>query len=64
VAFPEGVTRLGVYGGVGGRWLLVFAHFSSGHKPLLPLAASATAGFKCAALAFLIASLLTQSASR
>ncbi len=64
VAPPEGVTRLEFGGGVGGRQLLVFAHFASGHMLLLPLAASATACLKCAALAFLIASPLALSASR
>jgi hypothetical protein len=52
VAFPEGVTRVGIEGGVGGRWLLVLARFASGHMPFLFLAASATACLKCAALAF------------
>jgi hypothetical protein len=38
VASPEGVTRLGIDGGGGGGWLLVYAHFASGHRPFLPLA--------------------------
>ncbi len=62
VAVPDGVSRLGIDEGVGGRWLLVIAHFASGHMPLLPLAASATACLKCVALAFLIASPLASSA--
>jgi hypothetical protein len=56
VAVQDCVTRLEMDGGVRGRWLLVFAHFARGQMPLLPLAASATACLKCAALAFLIAS--------
>jgi hypothetical protein len=64
VAFLEGVTRLGIEGGVERRWLLALAHFASGHMPFLFVAASATAYLKCAALAFLIASLLALSASR
>ncbi len=64
VAEPEGVSRLGMVGGVGGRWLLCLAHFASGQIPLLTLAASATACLKCAALAFWMATPLTLSASR
>jgi hypothetical protein len=52
VAFPEGVTRLGIEEGVEGMWLLVLAHFASGHMPFLFLAASATACLECVALAF------------
>jgi hypothetical protein len=58
VAVPEGVTRVGIGGGVAGRWLLVFAHFASGHILLPPLATSATAFLKCAASAVMIAFLL------
>ncbi len=64
VAFLERVTRLGIDGRLGGRWLCVFAHFASGHMPFLPLAAPATACLKYAALAFLIASPLALSAYR
>ncbi len=64
VAFPEGLTRLGMEGGVGGRWLLFIAHFARSHMPFLFLAVSATACLKCAALAFLIASALAWSAPR
>ncbi len=51
MAVPEGVISLGIEGGVGRRWLLVFAHFASSHMPLFPLAASATACSKCNAFA-------------
>jgi hypothetical protein len=64
VAILEAVTRLGMVGGVGGRWLLSFAHFASGQIPLLSLAASATACLKFAALALLMADPLALSASR
>ncbi len=64
VAVPEGVIKVGTYGGVVGWWLLVFALIVSGQIPLLPLAASATTFLKFAALVFLIAFLLTHSASR
>jgi hypothetical protein len=64
VAFPDRVTRLRIDGGVGGRWLLNFAHYASSHMPFLPLAALATACLKCVAFAFLIASSLALSASR
>jgi hypothetical protein len=70
LAFSEGdeatlvvVTKLGMVGGVGGRWLHSFAHFANGEMPLLPLAASATACLKCAALALVIADPLALSAS-
>jgi hypothetical protein len=61
---PEDIIKLGMFGGVGGRWLRSFAHFASGQIPLLPLVASATAGLKCAVLAFLMATPLALSASR
>ncbi len=64
VAMPVGVTRSGIVRGVGRRWLLSFTYFASGQNPLLPLAASATAGLKFVALAFLMADLLALSASR
>jgi hypothetical protein len=64
VAVLEEVTRLGIVGGVRGRWLLSLAHFASSQIPLLPLAASATACLKCAALAFLMVAPLALSASR
>jgi hypothetical protein len=64
VAIPEGVTRLGMVGGVGGRWLRCFAHFARGQIPLCPLAATATARLKCAAFAFLMAVPLALSTSR
>jgi hypothetical protein len=51
-------------GGVGGRWLFSFAHFASGLILLLPLAVSATACLKFAAIAFLMADSLALSASR
>jgi hypothetical protein len=64
VAMPEEVTRLGIVRGVGGRWLLLFAHFANGQIPLLPHVVSAAACLKCAALAFLIAAPLALRASR
>ncbi len=64
VAILEVLTRLEIVKGVGGRWLLSFAHFANGQIPFLPLAASATACLNCAALAFPMADLLALSASR
>ncbi len=64
VAVPDGVTRLMMDGGAGGRWLLVFAHFASGHMLLLPLAESATACLKCNAFACWMADPLALSASK
>ncbi len=63
VAVPRGMIRLEMVGGVRGRWLLSLAHFASGQIPHLPIAASATACLKCAALAFLTAAPLALSAS-
>ncbi len=64
IATPQVITRLGIVGGVGERWLLSFAHFASGQIPLFPLAASATASLKFAALAYLMADTLALSESR
>jgi hypothetical protein len=64
VAMPDSVTRLGIVGGVGGRWLCSFAHLASGYTPLLLFVVSATAYLKCTASAFLMAIPLALSASR
>ncbi len=34
---PEGVTRLGMFGRIGVKWLCSFAHFAGDQSPLLPL---------------------------
>ncbi len=63
-AIPEGVTSLGMVGGVRGRWLCSLAHFSRSQISLHPLAAYATARLKYAAFVFLMAVPLALSASR
>ncbi len=49
VALQEEVTKMTMVGGVGRRWFRSFVHLASCQIPLLPLAASATVCFKCAA---------------
>lgn len=64
MAVPEVVTSIRIVGGVGGRCLLIVAHFARGQMHLLFHVALATACLKCEALALMTSSLLALAASR